>query len=1243
MDQLFDSLSEEWVSQPREDGSSPASPSPSFIRSTSSQQSRRSQSRIPRAIGGSPSSPLTNTTFQCRRRPSTGTSTRSNEPLREVTAAHINASIGKSGLKHPSNLKEQPKSTKAKPDRKPSTVPSAQGTVSRRPANVVTPKSQRKYGTPDWKKRLRKDIASGQSQDLFSPIGLEGVFRPISRSGTPGKGNQMDLRQIQSLQSSPPPYPPTNIARSAQAQKLPLPRAPQWGVEDGPRESYETAEATSQEAVSRGPLADRSGTKHTDSEHSASPDSYPQCIDDCGNSTAVGSESSHNGSASVCYNSVVGDRKSSGRTEDKNENISPLFVSRHNTVDGQVGYAPIDLSISQLRKRMDKFRQDKQHRLSSVANHQRYSDGDSPQDQSGIPSHSDWQNQSLPDDLSTGTAAFTLNNGFVTTRRGCRSTESSFMRRSLSPSSEQVTNRTGLRRSLSAGAIDPNSVSAPSKPNDDSIDDKEPRRVACSPLRLFDKHDTFTNDRLLRRLGSFHDEYYRQGNTNAEFQNLRRMAAAEGTVPSQEIHFGDDKLSVYEFDSSSLSFNHSIIDDYPEHVQNLPKTAYVEPSTGETRIAVFRTGHDIELTTQGKRSSHSSLQISRRKRRRTLQGVHDAVSVAPNFNGTDSVTSTVLSSPSVLGKKRKDALHGRKSEAAGPEILAQRQILRPRTLTQSQSCPHIESSIGQSRYSSRVGNAQEPVHDGNNILAGKLTDIAVNMVDHVVSNGFRKPSVTTADFHKEAQEVMQLLRMQGRPLARLSEDAAEDKDTCSGDNTSFLGHESTKDNFSRPPSRDGSKPKQKERKQNSKRVISQLQKYKENDEPGLVLSASLESLKLAQDDGRYRGDNHRAHPSPLVDAQEAEVQESGSVHSRASSDPSTQRSIPTNSSKSSCRKAVIPPEAVAHLLTTDVAGMTFDQINQRWVRCESPKRPSQVEWSPHPASILTEEDVFAKISDLSMEDLDSGKKLNDRQDHEEGESDISRHDHAIKQDNYTGQGSPPHTADGARSETVEFSSAPSKISHYASSGPMPETRATSLGDEVLTGNTYGFEPDVAQQDEAEISDEHPDEDVEHEISILDGREQRPPPSQRRRQQQPRVVTVTFSSPLEDDGDFDESDGISYKGSSSPKRNDLARKLPNRRKRVSLLQERPSSLRKYNDSRIGSVNDRMPRPLSRLDEQDEVDGLRTSLHAEGHDMQVAISTPLAKHQTPVNQLTLNGGASSVGLQLTPLSAFTVHAS
>ena len=1241
MEQLFDSLSEEWISQPRDDESSPASPSPSFARSTSSQQSRTSQSRIPRAVGGNPSSPLTNISFQRRQRKSTGTSTRSNQPLKEVTAAHINASIGKSGLRQPSNSKEQPKPVKAKADRKPTITPSVQGTVSRRPETVVTPKSQRKYGTPDWKKRLRKDIAMGKSQDLFSPIGLEGVFRPLSETGTTGKGNQTSPRQIQSLQSSPPPYPPISIAGPAQAERLPLPTLPQRKIDSTLQEISGITKATSQESLLQ--VAPSSQIGRIESDRSTSPVSRLDHINERDDSTVVDSVFSHHQLNGECSRSFPDNRKSSGRTDDKNENISPFFVSRHNTVGGQVGYAAVDLSISQLRKRMDRIRLDQQlYRLSSSRDSAQGLHIDSLQDQSEIAPHSDWQNQSLPDDLSTGTAAFTLNSGFVTTRRGGHSTEGSFMRRSLSPSSEQVSNTTGLRRSLSAGAIDKFSVSTPSLLSDDSTKDKEPRGAARSPLRLFDKHDTFTNDRLLRRLGPFHDNHVSQENTNAKSQNSRRMNSAKGIVPLQKSYFGGDKFSAHEFDSSSLSFNQSATNRHPEHIQNSGRTTHVKPSAGETSVAIFRKGDDIELTMQGKRPLHSSLQVPRSKRRRTLEGLHNAVSVAPSISDANSVASMVLSSPSVLGKKRKDALHGRKSEAAGPEILAQRQILRPRTLTHTQSCPQIESSNGQSRCSSHDGDALEATHDDNNFLAGRLTDIAVCMVDHVVSSGFRKPSVTTADFHKEAQEVMQLLRMQGRPLARLSEDATEEKATYSDENTSTLDHESTKENFSRPPSREGSKPRQKEGPKISKRVISQLQKYKENDEPGLVFSASLESLKLAKDSERHRGDSDGAYAPPLVDTQENEMRGHESMHSRTSSDPSTQRSIPTNSSKSSCGKAVIPPEAVAHLLTTDVAGMTFDQINQRWVRCKYPKRPSQVEWSPHPGSILTEEDVFAKISDLSTEDLDSGRELIDRQDHERGESDISRHDYAIKRDDHTGQGSRPHTADGVRSETVEFSSAPSKIWHYASSGPVPETRATSWGDEGLTGKICRLNLDAAQQNEAGSSDEDPGEDVEHEISILDGREQTPSRSQRRKQQQPRVVTVTFSSPLEGNSDFDEPDGIPYEGSSFSRRNDLSRDFSNRRRRVSLLQKRPSSMRKYNDGRAGSLDNRIPRPLSRLDEQDEVDGTGNPVHTGGHDLQVAISTPLAKHQTPANQITLNGQASSVGLQLTPLSAFTVHA-
>ena len=1200
MDQLFDSLSEDWISQPRSNESVPDSPSPSFARSTASHQSRASQSRIPRVANSTPLTPSAGASRRSQSVLSGKSLAKRNEPLKEVTASHINASINKKPPEQRSPAKQQEK-VGAKPAQKALTSKIPQGTVQRNLESVTASKSNRPLGTPDWKRRLRKDIASGQAQDLFSANGLEGIFKPPVGSPTGSISKKKVSVPTNDFRSSPPPYPPPVTNRKVQSDNVQKP-------------STSLIRKPSQDCGHRRPSS-AAGPHHERS------------------------------------------RQTSGGTDELNENISPYYVSRHNTVDGHVDYAPIDLSMSQIRAQINRVRQQQQHLVSSVATESASDGRETRQEPMTETPNSDWQNQSLPDDLSTGTAAFTLNGGFVTMRRGGASNESSFMRRSLSPSSERRVSRTGLRRSLSVGATpkDPtNAAEIPSTPQGFTRIGSYQLNAEgkpSSPLKLFDHHDTFTNNRLLRHLGTFDDESVRGAHTQLVQASKRRGTDVDQhrIRHSCDQSFGGTQLHGHDFDCSALSSELSSVRLPTRNRQDLSSFPR-ESRSGEVSVSstTFSAGKAVEFTTQGKRLPYSPHKVPRRKRRRTLL---QESSGRPPLTSESSIgvsgSASRLPPQSVVGKKRKDALHGKRSEAADPDVLALRQILRPRTLTQSKSLPQDENRHPRSSTPSMSVNDIK-IRDGpaKPLLAGELTNIAVDMVKHIVAaDNSRKPSVTTADFHREAQQVMQLLRMQGRPLGGLPEQDSERDQACERSSPVY-DRESTRDDFSRPPSREGSKPRgRSDHALINQRVVSQLQRFQEDDEPGLVLSSSLKSLKLTTGTSEERAKVVETRPSNPSDFTEDEAHNVNSIDSKASSDPSTQRSIPTNSSQSSKGKAVIPPDAVAHLLSAEVAGMTFDHANQRWVRSRSPERSRKSGLSPQPDSILTEEDVFARISDLSTEANDGHQPLghsqgSGRESNKDLRNAISRHDCANDYCPRPGLSTRPHTADGARSETLEASSAPSRFSQWASSGPPPETRATSWGDEAFTGKIG--HPISDHQAADQTPDAESEEEVEHEISILDGRESKKAiESKRVGHQQPRVVTVSFSSPLETHHEeIDAGDESATNMSRYPHPCRMA-SVGNRRRRASFTKRRSSSHGKAYIRSAQDYNDLFPRPMSRLDEREEdsVNGHNSQIY--NGDMQVAISTPLAQHRITPSQLTLGGPVSSIGFQLTPLSAFTTH--
>ena len=1133
--------------------------------------------------------------------------------------------------------------------------------MHRKPGSAVTSKSQRPLGTPDWKRRLRKDIASGQSQDLFSPTGLEGIFRPLVGSVVADRKFKEAPVQNGDLRSSPPSYPLSSLSTSerrlerVQKPSLPIFRKGVDRTQSNP---------TTERGISASEIRRSSNSSSTKSNvsvnHSSSNVVSVRDLKNAGPSQRSISRESlllaskrKTTSNTACRH----EREVSGKTDDSNENISPYYVSRHNTVDGHVDYAPIDLSMIQLRAQMDQARQQQQYKFPPSASDKGMHYAEPRQESSINVLCSDWQNQSLPDDLSTGTAAFILNGGFITTRRGAPSNESSFMRRSLSPSSEQRTSKLGERRSLSVGASSKDTLSTgdfpqtPRTPEKSDIIHHRVPSVSLSPLKLFDHHDTFTNKKLLRRLANFDIEgsLESQNLPNAEGTQDHATHPSEERKASRHPRFGDVELQYHGFDTSSLSSSQLKSLPRKSRSSTVQNNLRHGEDRGVSESKIFSTHVETKFTAQGKRPLNSPPKDPRPKRRRTLQqGLKDPLfSCDESYEASGSVSK--LPAQSVLGKKRKDALHGRKSEAADPDVLALRQILRPRTLTQSQSFPQNQSAGQKFPTTSKNHNSEDDSNNtANGLLTGRLANIAIDMVQHIVSDDARKPSVTTADFHREAQQVMQLLRMQGRPLAGLAEQASEEQDHPSESDKELFDHDSTKDDFSRPPSREGSRPREaNEQPPANMRVVSRLQKFKEDDETGIVLSSSLKSLKLST---RISGQRNTAAKAQSLDPQMChndEEQKHDSIQSTASSDLSTQRSIPTNSSQSSKGKAVIPPEAVAHLLGTEVAGMTFDHANQRWVKCKSTRRPHKLELSPHPGSVLTEEDVFARISDLSTEDIeeeqwqDQGyEQVSQRSD--DIVSNISRHDHAPRHDFHYRTSSRPLTADGAQSETLEASSAPSKFSQYTSSGPLPETRATSWGDEALRSKVSVSQEPPYQQDIHCTQDEGFEEEVEHEISILDGRELNSSSSPRLVQhQQPRVVTVSFSSPLESqwntsitEGDFDAQ--MSTRGYSSG-----VTTAGTRRRRISITHRQSSANRKTYRRLTKGCHDLVPRPMSRLDEHDEDDVTKHLTQDCDADIQVALSTPLPRHHTSADQLTLGGQVSSNGFQLTPLSAFTVH--
>ena len=1384
MDQWLDSLSEDWVSQPRSSHSN--SINRSFVeRDASSLASNGSRSRIPRYKARLSSSSSTagekelgNTFFENRRA--------LDEPaLREKTSSNVNAS-------HKSLPSKQAKASSPKLNQTPRQHRISTASVSLVPQDTVhhkpsPSKSGNSRGTPDWKRRvLKENIAKGQP-DLFSPIGLEGVFKPPTISAKP-KAKSTGKRKpptVEDLPSSPSPcHPPftqqlrgqggelnkpiTSILEEP-AEQISLEKLPQLEVKT--ERASKTSKTTSGRSIDiqpTGPFAnsDKGDCKPSVGDLPILPIKANKPIT---RAVSEGAERS---------------RIFSGHENNRNENISPFYVSRRNTVDGHVEYAAVDMSMRRLRFQMDMLRQQQQNLPSSRSNNSRMEYEDlRPSDSSLLRSMTqEVTSQSLPDDLSMGTDAYAANGGFISIRRGGYSNEGSFQHRALSPSSLPDLDGPSLRHVSSTNeALQtqefpentmPESIGKPSTPPrtpkrqgpKDSSSFERPRSSG-SPLKLFDKYDTFTNDRLARRMSKFEETLHR------ELQEGEAVDGIEDTSPPPEFRstdqqpspnseknvtqnprvssFGAGLLDDHQFPHSQKSTPNLPLDQVQQYsgaserlLPDLKKFRFErspsyrpkgekpdvssrshrgdrnveyhrkdDTDDGELQKKTFNDDRDpidqgqqeVLQTAHGKRLPYSPAKDPAPKRRRTLHSSEEAQDEYRDHQQHLEIKEAPVKS--ILGKKRKDALYDNDRQSADPSTIAMRRILHPRTPTLQSSfstrkvCPikstHVQSSVDveietSPHTSKRDDDALPSIDPPTQIVAGALATVALNTAQEITT-GSRKASVTTADFFNEAQQIMQLIRTRGRPHSSHTTAEGSDAGPPTIVEESFV-EASTKDEFSRPPSREGgSLPRLREPVKMDSRVISHLRQFEDKEDLGLVLSSSLKSLHIGQSIAKSHSAapdnrNERSYTSrtesdpPNVRIRESRIHSHEQNHSSPShevsvqetdlksrsqdSQPttghstghSTDHSNPTGSSRSSANKMVIAPETVAHLLTDQMAGMFFDRERQLWVKR---KGSANKETHDHTASEDTDEDLFGDIPDLSVDEMEELQRVKEAVSSVKSFGSaapyISCHDQAviaeIKKElpftDTTVETARPKTAEGRSIPVVENSSVPSKFSNLASSVPIPGTRATSWGDDALPPTSPEKQIVTDADVPADLKEERVEE-VEHEISILEGRELRTPRDKKLKQRQARVVTVAFSSPLIDHkersytlNNNDDFEGESLSNLEESPACHYLHPIDSGRRRTSVGALQKSGHRGFSSHVSVGNQSYLARPMSRLDEQDEMSVEQCPVGDRHMSLDVAISTPLPASRSLLVPPPTTGKRSGIGFHLSPLPDFSVH--
>ncbi|PMD65377.1 uncharacterized protein K444DRAFT_640302 [Hyaloscypha bicolor E] len=1356
----LDSLSEDWVSQPR--SGSPVQSLPSLSNSTSdTSQARVASSRIPK--------------YNPQKRSWTAGQDSANSPLSERSLNENNIPLSQRNLQHPSKLREVTNGTRGRRLSRTLSASTTQSvqyhTIQHKSASLSPQKGRNE--TPEWKRRLiHGEVAYGEQRDLFSPAGLENIFRPPPAQ-SPTKLALADFEEGSvAMPSSPPPYnfDHKTLRKDDQAAE---------------EQSDEGTKNRQQPRVMKYKLADECESDFSANDLSRSSSfQLTKLKFQSQQGVAAHSDNTSDAASSVVRHERRVDeagRTVSGQSDIRNEELSPIYIGRHNTTDGKIDYTALNLPADELQRRLENIREE-----SSFSSEQ----------------NQDALSEDLPADMTVDTDDYAHNGRFVNLRRGGRSQEGSFQKRMLSPSSLPAIDESALlpEESMQASTpkqlpnikktrasnehnqppLPPRSPQPPraAHPSPTKSTSREQKNPSGSPLKLFGTYDTFTNQTLLRRLSQF------EGNSSGESDvNIPSSTTHESTHPemneafvaasspkkvSQRSHahrqtskinnFGGGDLNSFQF-SEEVSYNSSrsngdedkenmtlpvlnpdtqttfrfqlepspalddevIIERRARHTNTISTMKHtisvrtvVRPDTSSSdqpsELPNSQRREDLQTPrkrngngdTAGKRLPKTPLKDPTPKRRRTLHKseitYEDGKDLAEDL---DSLVETHQHMQSVIGRKRKDARHDNDQQAANPTVLAMRQILRPRTPTPSQrsSQQHGRTPLQEIDPTSsedvrllqekKIAKIQAELDSTEPLKASTALGASQQM-----QADSRKGSVTTQDFLDEAKKIMAGIRGKARPHSGLT--SLEESESENGQNQSVevgvaeVEHEdsyqeSTKEPFSRPPSREGAPVARLPKKQEDPALLDHLRKYQEMSDMDEVIAESMKSIAMAREaadaakaidritdetisrrSGRLLSTNdgiesdppnirisenpdlqrkrkHSTSSIPPGDEEQHQA-EFPSHGSNTSSGQSTSRSIPTGSSRGSDSRRVIAPHTVSHLIPEQVAGMVFDRERNIWVKRKTiAGENAGKNFLP---SDETEDDPFGDIPDLSVDETQELQRIKAvaarRREAARVAQEQDDQDHLKTMDRAAQLEEADFVRDRPRIKNNEPSSSePSKLTQFTSSGgtvPESNTRATSWGDDQAP--LAKLAPQTTQSTTERVVEE-----VEREISIHEDRVDSASP-------QRRNVTISFSSPLasviqtkkyEDESSFDrEADEASPSDDDDDFGNGslVITKEENSKKAGSTKSRsfyRSASRRLSLGGHKFSV-----RPVSRIDEQDEDSINKDDEDRNRRSISVVVSTPAPpRHEASVVLATPHPTHEVGTLTLTPLSEFTVH--
>jgi hypothetical protein len=970
-------------------------------------------------------------------------------------------------------------------------------------------------------------------------------------------------------------------------------------------------------------------------------------------------------------------RSASGQEELRNEGITPIFLSRNNTVDRRTGSGVLESALKRINVAPD-------------ADH-------NTADMTHPGELLDVSEQSLPEDLSTGTQDVISSKGFVNFRRGGYSEDGSFQVRQLSPSSfpsradSHSHSSSALTNSKMPSSPPPYEMSpfvdSPRHPESARLPavflspagDSDPERpntakmnAGGSPLKLFGNHDTFTNNKLLRRMSQFEETFESVSEVDGPASpslGVRRMRANR-SLPSlgSETRDGQSPQKVTRPESQDAAdprmnrFGSGQLDDFffakeASKRINIPSRSFEDRLQYDSRFN--RRSYSRGSWKDILRKSKSLDSIPERKRsrgdgKRMVSGNADVDRPDTAGHGNARLNNTdvkrLLDTPGRNSTPKRRRTYKTSNNIVDSDLLAEsvnEMSILQRNMKQRGT--HDAEDLSQSLRTSisPMSPPAESLWDRTPSKRATTKRNHLSMEDDSTPDD-RKRSLTTQDFLDEATKIMTIIRAKGKFAGGLESVEESDLTSLPNDDGNAT-EESSRENLSRPPSRDGmDMRKLREPRQLHPRVVSHLKKFADKEDTELLIS-SIMSLHL--DKGEKHAphlDEHDTRGEGGVESSPRNIrilsprkrkpsnhstddQSNHEISTMDSQDSATQNSIPTASSSSSNAKGVIASQLVSHLIPEQVNGMSYDRSSNTWVK-EKVTQPL-----PRMRGQNSEDDPFGSIPDLSVDELEemmrNEKLISPRK--KDAHHDDHPHVHPNVVESPT-LDSRPRTRDGAIS-IPDSSSVQSKNTRFTSSGPQPETRATSWGTEDLT-------EDIRQN-----SNLH-SKDVEHEIQLHEGRMHTAPQRPNGSEVHPRVVTISFSSPLVSHIAYTDDDATEMNGDkSSSQGKSLYSDEVYQHSTKHIRHER--SLGRHNNHKVSASTaarrtslDGRPfvgRPISRIDEQNEDSVGDMSLVRRDEPAQV-ISTPLPNHLERSMMHPSSGGRdSSYNFHLSPLADFTVH--